>query len=692
MANQKITMKPGINRQLSATLNEGGYTDGSRVRFRFGVPQKIGGWIKWAATLLTGACRTIHAWSQLNTLIDVAFGTHDHVYISQGGTLYDVTPVDGVISPGATSIAATTGSAVLVVTTGTNHGRAVGDWVTFDAISGTSRTPSGISGAGITLAGDYKVASVISLTSLTIVAATAATATAGIAAATLTCFLSAGLPSSITGTGWGAGTWGGVVSGTGANFTASISGTTMTVSAISAGAIVVGMWVRGTGVSVGPPGSGYTYVTALGTGTGGVGTYTVGPSQTVASTTMTGVTGTGWGAASASGTTLLPARVWSLDNWGEDLLAIPTQGKLYSWFPSGSGSISSRLAVVTNSGTPAYGPPLVIGQGFVAMPERHLILLGSSTLNSNANYDPMLVRWSDAEDFTSYFALTTNSAGSARLQGGSQIIGALNTQAQTLLWTDTMVYTMRFIGTPYVYRFDALGQNCGLIAQHARAMLSGVIYWMSSNAFFKFNGGTPTIMACTLWDDVFSTLNQSQQAKVTCVTVAAFGEVTWFYPAGASIEPNRYVTYNSMEDVWYGGALDRGAFMDAGVLASPIGVNASGQVYAHEVGVDADGAAMGEYLLSGYADIADGEDILFIRSFIPDFQYLTGAITLSLYATLYPNATPRLRGPYTVTNASTNINARTRGRQVAFRIDGGGVGSNWRLGATRYDAQADGSR
>jgi hypothetical protein len=691
MANQKLVMKPGINRQISATLNEGGYTDGSRVRFRFGVPQKLGGWIKWMTTLLTGACRTIHAWSQLNTLIDVTFGTHDHVYISQGGTLYDVTPVDAIVSAGATNVATTSGSATLLVTTGANHGRTVGDWVTFDAISGTVRTPSGITVGGIALSGDYKVATVTSLTVLTVVAASNAGSTASTAVATLTCFLPAGLPSSINGTGWGAGTWGGVVSGAGASFTASIAGTTMTVTAISAGAITIGMWVQGSGVSVGPPGSGYTYVTALGTGTGGTGTYTVGPSQTVASTAMTGTTGTGWGAASAAGTTLLPARIWSLDNWGEDLLAIPTQGKLYSWFPSGSGTVSARLAVVTN-GTPANGPPLVIGQGFVAMPERHLILLGASTLNSSSNYDPMLVRWSDAEDFTTYNALTTNSAGSARLQGGSAIMGALNTQAQTLIWTDVMVYTMRFIGTPYVYRFDALGQNCGLIAQHGHAMLSGVIYWMSSNAFFKFNGGTPTLMPCTLWDDVFSTLNASQQNKITCSTVAAFGEVTWFYPANGSVEPNRYVTYNTLEDVWYGGALDRGAFKDAGVLATPIGVNAIGQVYAHEVGVDADGAAMGEYLLSGYTDIADGEEILFIRSFIPDFQYLAGAISLSLYPTLYPSATPRLRGPYTITNTSTNINSRSRGRQIAFRIDGGGVGSNWRMGATRYDAQADGSR
>jgi hypothetical protein len=386
-----------------------------------------------------------------------------------------------------------------------------------------------------------------------------------------------------------------------------------------------------------------------------------------------------------------PARFWSLDAWGEIMLASPSQGGLFS-LTIPSGVVSQRAVLVVN-GTAADGPPLAIGS-MVVTPSRQALLLGASDLNSASNFDPMLLRYSDIEDFSLYRAAADNAAGSIRLQGGSELRGAFNTQLQTLVWSDTSLFGLRFIGQPLIWRADLLGRQCGLIGPKSFTELNGAVYWMSKGAFWMYRGGSPEQMPCPLWDDVFGDLNVSAQRKVACGSNGLHGEVTWFYPSRSSTEPDRYVSYDTGRRIWYGGALSRTAWLDRGVLTVPIAADFNSQlIYEHETGVDADGVPMGEWIESGYFDIADGEQFTLLSRLIPDFARLSGAVSFTLRVQDYPLGPTRLRGPYVVRAGTERISPRARGRQVAVRIDGdAAAGGDWRLGALRVQAQPDGTR
>lgn len=616
MAVEKLVLRPGINRQASRTLLEGGYYNASLVRFRSGLPEKFGGWSKYITTLLDGVVRAVRAYYPLRGDLIVAVGSHTHFYLLLGGSVTDITPVDRIQA--ASSVATTNGSASVLITFGAVHDAAVGDFLTLDTITGTSRAPSGLTVGGITFSGDYVITAVPSTTTLRITAANVASSTAsGGAAQPVTFFLPSGAINNTPGLGWGAGPWG---------------------------------------------------------------------------------TGHGWGTPSPVAAITLPLRAWSMDNWGQAIVATPGQGKLYYWVPSGSGGLTDRLGVVTN-GTAANGPPLRIGSVVVALPERHVMLLGTSDLNSASNYDPLLVRWSDVEDYTSYRATSLNSAGSFRLTSGSVIHAGYMLNMQGLIWTDVDVWTVRFIGLPYVYRFDLAGRNCGLISSKGFAQMGGAVYWMSGSGFYRFRGGAVEPLDCTLWDDVYNNLDQAQQTKVYAATNATFGEVIWFYPT-ASGECDRYICFNVQQNIWYGGVLSRTAWLDKDPLTTPIAISYSGgmsQVYAHENGTDADGVAMGEFIDTGWIDIADGQDITFLSELIPDFAVLSvgGSVEMTVSAVKYParDGTPSetmVRGPYMITRATAHITPRVRGRQVALRIGNSGVGTAWRLGATRVRVQPDG--
>ena len=397
-----------------------------------------------------------------------------------------------------------------------------------------------------------------------------------------------------------------------------------------------------------------------------------------------------YGAAANVASTVLPARMWSLEPWGQTLLACPTNGRLIAWSPDSAGNVTTRGAYVIG-GIAEHGPPLVNGGVVVGMPERHAILFGCASLNSRDNFDPMLVRFSDLEDYGSWNPTSTNSAGSFRLQGGGAIMGWLNSTLQTLIWTDTSLWTMRFIGLPYVYSFNKSDGNCGLISQNGRAEMGGVVYWMGPTGFWRFQGGAPAQLPCSLQDEVFDNLNRSQQTKVYAGVNTANGEILWFYPAAGN-EIDRFIAYNTRENTWYGGILSRTAWLDRGPTGLPMAATADGRVYQHETGVDADGEAMGEYLESGFFDLEDGENVLFLDRFIPDFQHFTGSLTVSFKVAEYPAKAPRVLGPYTVTPDTKFIPFRARGRQASLRIDGGPKGSHWRMGAPRVSVQPDGRR
>jgi hypothetical protein len=606
----KIALRPGIDRQSSQTSGEGGWWDSNRVRFRGGVPEKMGGWQRLSSAPLDGRVRALSVWSLLSGEVMLAAGSHTKLYLWQGGAYFDVTPLarTRAISNG---IATTAGSVVVTISFTSAHGALDGDILTFDALSGLSRVPWGVSVGGVALSGDLTVTRVVSATAVEITAAApaASTVAAGGGSATATFYLPSGRPDQTPGQGYGA-----------------------------------GAYSRGN-----------------------------------------------YGGAADVAAKVLAARFWALDAWGEVLLAVPLDGALYSWAPGAGGAIDARAARVVN-GVAADGPPLQIGRMLVAMPQRQVLLLGASALNSESAYDPMLVRWSDIEDFAFYRAAADNAAGSVRLQGGTEIRAGFNTQLQTLIWTDTTLHGLRFIGQPLIYRVDILGRSCGIIGPKAFAEVNSTVYWMGEGNFWAFRGGAPELLRCAIWDDVFGNLNREQRAKVVCGGNSDFGEVIWFYPSSGSLEPDRFAAYNTVEGVWYGGALARTAWLDRGVLAYPVGACRDARLlYAHETGLDADGAPMGEWIESGWVDLDDGELLTHLEKLLPDWRRLVGRARLTVRVVDYPLQPPRVRGPFVVDASTTQVVVRARGRQVALRIDGDTVpGGAWRLGAIRAQAQADG--
>ena len=609
----RVTLIPGVNTMASRALNRGGVSDANLVRWRSGMPEKMRGWQRWASTLIQGVARTLLPFASLAGDRMLGIGTHDHFYVARGNAPTDVTPVDRTAA--ITSIATTAASAVMTVTTPANHNLQVGDWITFDTLSGTSRTPSGVTVGGVVITGDYRVTGTPSGTTCTIRAAANASSTAsGGGSATMTCYLPAGQQHAIGGLGFGAG-----------------------------------------GFGMGPYG---------------------GPATVAAN--------------------LLPARIVSMDNWGQGILAVPTQERLYVWFPDASGGITTRFAVVTN-GTPANGPPQRINMVLVGTPERHVLLLGCSDLNATTNYDPMLLRWGDVEDYTLYRATSTNSAGSIRLQGGTKLVGGRNSNLVTLVWSDQCLFAVRFIGLPYVYSVQRIGVNCGLIAQNAHAELDGAVFWWGLGNFWTYQGGAPRILECTMLEEVLGRLTQSQASKIVAGVNATEGEVWWFYPADGSMEPSRYIVWNVGEKCWYGGALARGAYNGDQIFDTPLAVDAAGQIWAHEIGMDADGSELGDYITTGFWDMGDGEQIIFASQIIPDFMgsnggAFTGQIELSFLVTDYPMKAPRTRGPYVLTPSTTSRAFRARGRQIAMKWRSVGTGADWRLGAVRVNTTPDGTR
>lgn len=600
MPQAKILLKPGIDKQLSQTAREGGWWDCDRVRFRDGMPQKIGGWNKLLTTPVVGVARGINSFSTLAGDPLLGVGTTSHLYIYKGGILHDVTPIDRTLTE-TNPYSTTSGSKVVSVTTSTAHGVKVGDFIS---------VPSATVG-GITIAGDYEVATVPSGTVFTIVDDETATSTAtGGGSVIISFYYPAGSQNSTLGLGWGAG--------------------------------------------------GY-----------GSGAY---------------------GSPSSEPANQLPPRSWSLHDWGQILLALPTQGRLMYWAPDINGQVTTRAEYVTNTMTPANGPPLIANHMVVATPERHAVLFGCSSLNSLNNFDPMLVRWSDVEDFTIWNATSTNSAGSFRLQGGTQIMGAFNTQLATLIWTDTALHSMQFISLPYVYSFKQIGAQCGLIAPHSYAESDGTVFWMGQKNFFMYQGGGVRVIPCSVYEEVFSGLNTSQAAKVWARVTPSYNEVWWFYPEGDSIEPNRYVVYNYVENIWYLGSMDRTCSISADVFQNEIAVAPDGYIYVHENGVDADGAPMNEFLESGYFDIGDGQEFVYVSSLMPDFQSINGPLNFQVTTTDYPQMPGRTVGPYMLSPTSRNINFRARGRQAALRVYGNELGNDWRLGAFRMNMSQAGRK
>ena len=657
------------------------------------MPEKIGGWQKAVLQPFLGTCRHMLPFSNLTGSYFLGVGTNLKYYIERGGTFYDITPIRTTLTQ-SNPFTTTSGSTTVLVTI-PSHGAFSGDFVTF-----SGSIPVG----GLTLNGEYQIVDVLTSATFTITAASPASSSATGGNATTAVFqINTGLDTTLYANGWGAGTWGGVLAGTSVTFTGSISGTTLTVSSVVSGTLAVGQLVTGTGVSASPPGSSATYITALGTGTGGVGTYTVSVSQTVSSRTMSAFSGTGWGAVSNTQVAGTRLRLWSADNFGQDLVINPRDAAIYYW--SNATGLGSR-AVLLSSLPGASSVPSVARQILVSDLDRKIIAFGYTDIVTGVQ-DRLLIRWSSTEDPANWTPTETNSAGGIRIPSGSEFIGAVETKQEILVWSDDSVHSLRYIGAPFEYSIARIGMT-SLAAPYAAVGANDVVFWMGANGFFQWDGrlsGLP----CSVKDYVFNNLNWNQAEKIVSGSNMSFNEVWWFYPSLNSEENDRYVLYNYNEKVWSIGTIVRTAWIDRGIEDYPRSASTDGYIYFHELGQD-DGSTnpfspIVAYIESGPTEIGQGDQFGFVWRMIPDVDFRNSSdpnatVNFVMEAqnysggdfTQFANNNTTLTATVPITQFTEQTYFRLRGRMLTLRIQSEDVGVAWRAGIPRIDVRTDGRR
>ena len=407
-----------------------------------------------------------------------------------------------------------------------------------------------------------------------------------------------------------------------------------------------------------------------------------------------------WGTPRSTSNVTLEARQWSLDNFGEDLIATVLNGGTFQW--DTSAGVSTRASTVANAPTSSR-------LSLISTPDRHLVIMGTeNTIGTPSSQDDLLIRFSDQENITTYQPTAENTAGSLRIADGSRIMAAERSRGQILVWTDTSLHSMQFIGPPFTFGLRQLGQNCGIIGSHAGIDLNGVSYWMSQDSFYLFDG-TVKKLPCTVEQFVFDNINQTAAENAFAGHNGEFNEVLWFYPREGSSKINAVVAYNYLEQTWWVGTLDRTTWIDREVYDNPIGTeynatatannetilgltNGATQAYLHETGNDADGQAMTAFVKSGSVEIGEGNDILFVQKLIPDIQNQSGVLNMDLEFKYYPNNSNSVIKTTTFTDTTDFVSLRGRGREFTVNVVSNTTGTAWRLGTQRFDVQPDGRR
>jgi hypothetical protein len=572
----KLQFKPGINRENTNYAGEGGWYDGDKIRFRSGFPEKIGGWQNLAASVdgvyntYKGVCRNLTNWITQNSSNLLALGTEQKLYVENGGAFYDITPVRAAVTINTNPFAITTGSK-LVTVTDTAHLITTGTYVTFSGATGTDY---------LVFNAEYEIIAVPTANTYQIILATAATATGSGGGAVVSAVyqINAGNSVSVVGTGWGTGPWSGNT--TYADFTATIddgtppgAGTVMTVSAITSGTITISMLISGTGIAAG------TTVTALGTGTGGVGTYTVSVSQEITSTS--GIVGylDGWGEEYSGGTAIVEAgrlRLWTIDSYGQDLVAAVREGAIYYWAADTTTSPPRAVTVESLATAAGYNGTFVPNQVYeisTSGVQRFTIALGSNPYDptdAETDFDPMLVRWSDQENTYQWVPSATNQSGELRLSHGSQLVTGRHGRQEFVIWSDSAIYAMQYLGPPYVWGVNLLMDGISIASPNGVAGASNIMFWMGIDKFYMYDGRVQTL-PCTVRQFVFDDFNFDQRYQVVAGGNEQYSEVWWHYPSQDSTVNDRYVIYNYLDNVWYYGALNRTAWLDSALRNNPMG-------------------------------------------------------------------------------------------------------------------------
>ena len=710
-----ITIRPGFNKQITDTAAEGQYVDGDFVRFRYGFPEKIGGWSAITSDTLAGSVRAQHQWADLDGNRYVALGSQRGLYIYYGGAYYDITPLE-TAQTGGTFTTANTSPTVTVNLTG--HNMIAGDYFTFTSV--TPPVGAGYTAANFTDQTFEVISSTINTFTITM-ATNAGTTVAASGACTINRYVKVGPIGQTFGFGFGTASYGGAsgltttlngllqdnTSGTGG------SGTSITLTSTAGfpttGIIKVGAeFISYTGIST----NDLTGITRAVAGTRS------------AHATLAGVEYfTGWGSASLSSTIRLQPADWALDNFGQILTATILKGRTFTWQPISNNNNALSLRATIMSGAPTRTL-----NSTVSDTDRHFIHLGTeATVGDTSTFDPMLIRFSDQENFSDYQPTSVNTAGTFRIDDGTSIVGAIRAKDYILVLTDTAAYTMQYVGAPFTFSIRKVGSNCGLMSPHSVVFVDGVVYWMDDSGSFNAYNGTVVKIPCSVEDFVFNTTNPGDLGfnynagkLVYASHNSLFNEINWFYPSSASTEIDRCVTYNYSEKVWYTSSLARTSFYDAhlfdkpyatsfydaGVPTFPViqGVtNTSGSAtfWTHETGVDqlengvtttiSSFIETGDFMIHAEGD---GEFFTKVRRFIPDFQRLDGTATVTILLKDYPSdtAVSSSLGPFSVTSSTQKIDTRARGRAASLKIQNISSGESWRYGTFRADVQADGRR
>ena len=731
---QKIGFLPGFNKQITPTGAEAQWTSGENVRFRYGTPEKIGGWSSLGDKKLTGPTRALHHMVNKDGIKYAILGTNRILYAYSGGVFYDIHPLVNPSGTAATNFFSTSnGSATVTLTFSSTHTFQTGDIILFGDSSTFSTITDSVYGASDFadtkfMVTDVPTALTLEITMDSVETDSGATTSGGI---TYYQYYHVGPAEQVGVYGWGISQFGGTVTN---------PQTTTLDGALGDDAYGTG----GSGTSItldsvtGFPTSGTNYI-QVGTEeisyTGVSGSDLTGISRAARGTTraahLDGATVTNysdyaaWGQASTTTDKVAEPGLWSLDNLGTTLIALICNGAVFEWDSDLNNAASTRATIIS-------GAPTASRDMLVSTPDRHLVLFGTeTTIGTTSTQDDMFIRFSSQEDITDWAPTAINSAGTQRLAAGSRIMGAKLGRNALYVWTDTSLFTMRFVGQPFTFAYEQVGTNCGLIGMNAAVEVDGAAYWMSDNGFFRFTGKLES-MDCLVEDYVYDDLNTTSNQFIYCGINNLFGEVMWFYPTSASNVVDRCVVYSYLDStpsrpIWYTNAnslYPRTTWQDSAVFGLPhataydAGTDTCDTVgntegistyYEHETGVNqikgGVTAAIPANILSGDFDITqdqkqgitfrgDGEHIMRVSRFLPDFITQAGNTIVELDLRNFPNQTAASSslGPFTITSSTNYQSCRARGRSVAVKISNTAVDSNWKLGTFRLDVHAGGRR
>jgi hypothetical protein len=635
----KLQFRPGVNKENTSYSNEGGWSDSDKIRFRFGFPEKIGGWTRQSNYSFLAPCRALHSYVTLQGSLLMAVGTRYKFYINEGGFYYDITPIRATTAAGDVTFGATNGSATIDVAD-TNHGAATGDFVTFSGAASL--------GGQITadvLNQEYQI-NVVDENNYTIEARTVST----IASITDNGVLN---PTPVTADG----------SDTG-----------------NGGASVVGTYQINSGLGVVVTGTGW------GSSTWGRGT---------------------WG-SSATLTTVNNVRLWGIDNFGEDLLFNARDGGIYYWDTSASDYNVDRAVALADLPGADPGTPTIAKQVIVSDNDRHVIAFGCDAQNNVGVQDPLLIRFSSQESLTEWDAEVTNTAGDLRVGSGSEIIVAVETRNQVLVFTDVSLHSMQFLGPPFTFGLAQVADNITIAGPSAVTAVDDKVFWMGIGDFYVYTGQTQKL-PCPVRAYIFDDINNSQIDLTVCALNSTFSEVWWFYPSASSNENDRYVVFNYVENTWAVGTLTRTAWQDRGLFNAPIAASTDGYLYNHETGQN-DGStnppsAITSYIQSSQISIGDGNNFVFLTKLIPDLTFENSISTaptvdFTLQARNFPGGAYLQTDTSGVTQSATTpveqfteqTWIRLRGRSFAVKVESNTTDTQWRLGTPRVDIRPDGRR